>query len=87
MKAIAKLQEELKRADAALIAALAKAYPEGWRVRFNIQHGQVTPSRGEVVGHEGGPHAYLLVRLESRTHGVRHVAAANVIGRPERPGE
>lgn len=87
MKKIVQLQERLRRTNAALIKVLEKEYPEGWRVRFEIQSGQVTPSRGEIIGHEGGEYAYLKVRLECRTKLVRSISVDRIIGRPERPSE
>lgn len=62
-------------AENAVLKALAKHFPIGAKVRFYIMHGQVTPSRGEVIGYEGGRHAYLRVRLESRKREVRSVPA------------
>lgn len=69
----------LKIAEQAVIEELQLLFPMGQMVRANIQHGQINPSRGEVIGHPGGVHAYVLVRLDSRTKEVRHVAAENII--------
>ena len=70
----------LVTAEAAVVSELERLYPIGKPVRVWLMSGQVTPSRGEVIGHDGGRHAYVRVRLESRTREVRTIAASNIIG-------
>jgi hypothetical protein len=68
-------------ADKAVIEELKFLYPEGSAVRAIIMSGQVNPSRGCVIGHRGGTHAYVTVRLESRTNEVRDIPADMIVGR------
>lgn len=75
---IAALSERIKKAEDAMIVALERAYPIGSTVSFYIMHGQVTPSRGEVIGYSGGRYAYLRVRIASRTNPARDIPAADV---------
>lgn len=77
-----KLQQHIKTleiAEEAVIAELKTLFPKGTMVSANIQYGQINPSRGEVIGHQGGRFAYLVVRLDSRTKNVRLIAAENII--------
>lgn len=76
----------LEAAEAAVEKELARLYPMGWDVRVWLQDGQVTPSRGQVIGHRGTRYAYVLVRLESRTRATRDVPAKMILSceKPER---
>ena len=74
-----KLKADIVKAEGAMEKALARAFPNGTRIRCNIMYGQINPSTGEVIGHEGGRHAYLTVRLNSRTQEVRSVAVENIL--------
>ena len=67
------------RAEESVIAALEKLYPVDSEVRCWLMYGQVNPSRGRVIGHEGGRYGYVTVRLESRTQEVRRVAAESIL--------
>lgn len=75
---IATATQRVVAAEDALIKLLEKQFPIGTAVKFYVMHGQVNPSRGEVIGHEGGRFAYLRVRLESRASVVRSIPAGRV---------
>lgn len=79
IKPFAKLSERIKKANTAMDKALEREYPIGIRIRFYIMHGQISPSKGQVIGYSGGEFAYLRVRLDSRTQQVRDVSARNVL--------
>lgn len=68
----------LEKAETAMIKELARLFPIGSSVHAVLMHGQVNPSEGVVIGHRGGRHAYILVRLESRTRQVRAVAVDDI---------
>ena len=74
-----KLKADIEKAEYAMEKALARAFPNGTRVRCNIMYGQVNPSTGEIIGHEGGRNAYLIVRLNSRKQEVRRVPVENIL--------
>ena len=74
-----KLKANIVKAEDAMEKALAKAFPCGTRIRCKIMYGQINPSTGEVIGHQGGRYAYLTVRLNSRTQEVRAVSVDNVL--------
>jgi hypothetical protein len=79
---VTRLQQRVKTleiAEDAVIAELKLLFPKGMMVSANIQYGQIIPSHGEVIGHEGGRFAYLVVRLDSRTKNVRRIPAENII--------
>ena len=78
-KQLKKSLDKVNAADDQLQSLLAKQYPLLTVVYFYIMHGQVTPSSGEVVGHEGGIHGYLRVRLNSRTRPVRSIPVKYII--------
>lgn len=69
----------LEAAEEAVIKELARLYPVGSRVSLWLMCGQVTPSRGEVISHQGSRHAYVRVRLDSRKQEVRSITAGNII--------
>lgn len=79
MKKIDALRERIKKAEAAMSAALERKYPVGTTLRFYIMYGQVTPSKGDVISHPGGRCAYVRVRLHSRTRSARDIPAANIL--------
>ena len=72
-------QQRLLECERRLDNALRRAFPIGTVVRAKIMSGQMNHSVGEVIGHPGGRHAYLRVRLRSRTKQVRYISAQNVI--------
>jgi hypothetical protein len=78
MRGFVKLKARIERAEAEMEKALERAFPIGTRIRCWIMYGQVTPSTGEVIAYTGGRHAYLRVRLNSRTQEVRDVPVENV---------
>lgn len=65
---LAKLREKLVDAQQAVFEELKRLYPIRSRVTFFIMYGQKTPSTGTVVGWNGGEWAYVMVKLDSRTH-------------------
>jgi hypothetical protein len=71
--------ERVERAQAAMEKVLLKMFPIGTTVRFRIQYGQVNPSIGTVIAHEGGPYAYVRIRLRSGSGQVRSVSARNIL--------
>lgn len=75
---LGRLRVRIEKAEAAMEKALMEQYPVGTTVRCYIQHGQVNPSIGDVISHPGGRHAYLRLRLHSRTRHVRDVPAWDV---------
>ena len=79
MRDIGRISARIRHAEAAMRAALEREYPLGTRVRFYIMHGQLTPSEGEVIGYSGTEHAYLRVRIDSRTKPGRDVPLINII--------
>ena len=79
MRGFVKLKAKIERAEKEMERALERAFPIGTRIRCTIMYGQITPSTGEVIGHQGGRHAYLTVRLNSRTQEVRAVPVENVL--------
>lgn len=51
---------------------LKSAFPIGKRVLVYLREGQVNPSHGEVIHHQGGESGVLCVRLDSpKRHVVR----------------
>ena len=70
--------QRVERAEEAMVKLLEKMFPVGTTVRFHVQYGQINPSIGTVVWHKGGRHAYIGIRLRSRTEQVRTVPARNV---------
>jgi hypothetical protein len=78
MKSLQKLAEKIRAANNDMQAELERRFPVGSRVSCFLMHGQVKPSHGEVIGHTGGEHAYIRIRLNSRTGHVRDVVAEDV---------
>lgn len=69
----------LVKTEEAVIAELERLYPVDTPVGVRLMHGQINPSRGRVIAHEGGRYGSVVVRLDSRTQDVRRVAADNII--------
>lgn len=65
-------------AEEAVLEELKRLYPIDSPVRCMLMSGQINPSRGQVIGHDGGRYALVQVRLESRTNDVRSVSAENI---------
>lgn len=78
MSKIGKLATKIRAAQDAMVKELERQFPIGTTVRCEIQYGQINPSIGLVIAHEGGEHAYVCVRLQSRTKEVRRVPASNI---------
>jgi len=79
MNSLKKKIDMLIRAESAVIKELERRYPMHSPVRVMLMYGQINPSHGAVIGHDGGRNACVRVRLESRTQEVRSVAAENII--------
>jgi hypothetical protein len=75
MSKFGKLSTAIQKSQQRMTQALEREFPLGTNVRCYIMHGQVNPSRGQVIGYTGGSSALVRVRLESRTRDVRDVAA------------
>ena len=80
MSRLGDLTRLLSSAEKNVQAELERQFPLDKRISFLIMSGQCTPSQGHVIGYSGGVHAYLRVRLASRTSQVRDVSAFDVIG-------
>ncbi len=78
MNKFAELARRLNKAGADMEKGLETDVPVGTRVGCWLMSGQVTASTGEVIGHPGGPFAYLRIRLDSRTQQVRDVSVDDV---------
>lgn len=78
MSKLGKLSANIQKAEKAMELELERQFPILSTVEFDIMHGQVNPSRGEVIGYTGGRNAYLRIRLESRTRLARDVSAHRV---------
>jgi len=69
----------IEHSEAAMEQLLKKLFPIGDDVRcYKFMHGQATPTVGTVIAHTGGRHAYLRLRLHTRTRVMRDVSARNV---------
>lgn len=79
MNDIVSLQKRVIEAEERLVRALRRKYPIGTTVRFYIMHGQVTPSRGQVIGHTGGRYAYVRVSIDSRTRPCRDIPEKDIL--------
>ncbi len=77
-KKLALAMERIERGEEAMLKLLEKMFPVGTTVRFHVQHGQVNPSVGTIIAHEGGRFAYVRIRMRSRTEHVRTVPACNI---------
>jgi hypothetical protein len=69
----------LRLTKAVILHELCSLYPEGKTVKCWLQHGQVTPSIGTVIGYDGGEFAIVLIRLDSRTRQVRRVPVRDIL--------
>lgn len=74
---IAALITRIEIAENAMQDALERDFPLGSVVEFDIMHGQVNKSTGEVIGYTGGRYAYLRIRINSRARPVRDISARN----------
>ena len=76
---IKKLTKRLAEIDEQLIAELEKEYPISSVVDFYFMHGQVNPSRGEVISHPGGQFAHVRVRMFTFKGMVKNVSAEDIV--------
>lgn len=79
MKKLNRKLRALVHAEEAVIAELERLYPIDTPVSVWLMHGQINPSEGRVIGHQGGRHGLVIVRLASRTQDTRRVAASNIV--------
>jgi hypothetical protein len=77
-KKIQRCAERIAKAEAAMESLLKRLFPGGSTVRCYLMHGQVNPTKGDVIGHPGGRYGYLTLRLHSRARIVRDVPACKV---------
>ena len=73
MSKFARLQARINKAERDMEMALQFAFPVLSKVDCWIMSSQSKPSTGEVIAYPGGHHAYLRVRLDSRTRQVRDI--------------
>lgn len=78
MSKIGKLSMRIQRAERAMALELERQFPLLSEVEFDIMHGQVKPSRGEIIGYSGTEHAYLRIRIRSRTNPTRDIPSDRV---------
>lgn len=73
-----KLAAKIAEAEEQLRTHLEHTFPLLTRVSFVWQFSQVNRSIGEVIGHPGSRHAYLRIRMDSRTQKVIDIPACDV---------
>lgn len=78
MSKLGKLSVRIREAEKAMALELERQFPLLSKVEFDIMSGQVNPSRGEVIGYNGTEHAYLRIRIRSRTSPARDISAHSV---------
>ena len=66
-------------AEEQVLEELQGLYPVGKTICCWLQHGQINPSIGEVIGYDGGRSGLVRIRLHSRTREVRSVSFSKIL--------